>query len=413
MKIHIDIDSFFVSAHRISDKSLLNIPVVVGKRGDIAIFSNKKHSIISLNRGAFVNNLIHDDTKYSYEKYFLDGERVRGMVVTASYEARVLGIKTGVTLNEAMKICPHLKVLVPKYRLYHELSHSLKKFLQSRVPTIEQYSIDEFFGDLNGWIADENTLNFIQNLRDEIQKELNLPVSIGASRSKWTAKLATTAAKPYGVMVVEDVDSFIKDIPIEKFPGIGKVFSKKIREYGISTLSDIKNSKDLLYRWKKPGINIYNRVCGVDEEEVIERNPQKSLGISRKFDPINCREELHRRVVILSRHLAFLINKRKVSPINYYLKISYASQRESKKRIRVNRVFHELLLKKTMIELFKSADIYAGNVVAIAIYLSNFKKITNLFYYEEDEKLEKLDISIDFIRQKYGVDIIKSGSEYY
>ena len=137
--------------------------------------------------------------------------------------------KTAMSVSEALKWCPSLKVLPPKYPLYHELSHKLKLLLEKEIPSIEQFSIDEFFGDVTGWIKDEDVYEFAFNLKKLIKEQLGLPISIGIAKTKWIAKLATNDAKPNGVKLIlpNDVEDYIKDKPIGEFCGIGKGYQNK------------------------------------------------------------------------------------------------------------------------------------------------------------------------------------------
>ncbi|ACM93650.1 DNA-directed DNA polymerase [Nautilia profundicola AmH] len=410
MKIHLDLDSFFVSAHRIEDKTLLNKPVVVVKRNDKEIFKNEKTKLLNLNEGAFTGDLIVGDEKYD-KSYFLENGKVRGIVVTASYEARELGIKTGTTLAEALRIYPKLTVLTPNYKLYHILSYKLKLFLEKKIPLVEQYSIDEFFGDLEGWVNDGEIYGFIKTLKDEIWKRFNLPVSIGAAKSKWTAKLATSFAKPDGIKVVKNIDEFIENIPVEKFPGIGKRIEKRIKEKGILTLGDVKREKEYFYSWGKAGVQLYNRVCGTDNEKVIQKSERKSIGISRRFDPVYDRKEIIRRIGILCRYLSFLVKKKKVNPTFYYLSIKYKHSKKSKAHITLDRIFNEMLLKEVMVTLFYRADIEDDYIISLGISVSKFKKVSNLFDLEEDRKMEKLNDAIYKLRSRYGLSALISASE--
>jgi len=131
MILHMDLDCFFVSAHRVYNKSLLNRPVVVVKRNDREIFQNQKHEVLNLNSGAFTGDIIVAKKNYD-RSYFLENGKIRGIVVTSSYEARKFGIKTGMTLRESLEICPDLSVVLPDYRLYHLLSYKLKLFLKKK-----------------------------------------------------------------------------------------------------------------------------------------------------------------------------------------------------------------------------------------------------------------------------------------
>ncbi|NPA87813.1 DNA polymerase Y family protein [Caminibacter pacificus] len=412
MKIHLDLDSFFVSAHRVFDKSLLNKPVVVVKRNDKEIFENHKSEVLNLNRGAFTGDLIVSKKEYD-KSYFLENGKIRGIVVTASYEARELGIKTGTTLKEALEIYPKLTVLLPDYKLYHTLSYKLKEFLKVKIPLVEQFSIDEFFGDLEGWVDDRDAFLFCKDLKDEIWEKFSLPISIGIAKSKWTAKLATSFAKPNGVFMVEEVDEFIKDIPIEKFPGIGRRIEKRLKERGILTLGDVKENREYFYSWGKPGVELYKRVCGIDNEEVKEREVRKSIGISRRFDVVYDRRELVRRVHVLCRYLSFLVLKYKLNPTFYYLKIKYKDKTSSKAHVRIHRLFNELLLKEIMTTLFYRADEKEMGVISLSLAVSKFKRESNLFDYEKDLKLQNLNEAIFKIRSKFGVSALMSAEEIH
>ena len=410
MKIHLDLDSFFVSAHRVEDKSLLNKPVVVVKRNDKEIFQNRKSVYYTLNSGAFTGDLIVGDEEYD-KSYFLENGKVRGIVVTVSYEARELGIKTGTTLAQALRIYKDLIVLAPNYKLYHLLSYKLKLFLKKRIPIIEQYSIDEFFGDLEGWVEESEVEGFIKTLKEEIWQKFALPISIGAAKSKWIAKLATSYAKPKGVKVVKNVDEFIENIPISKFPGIGRRIEKKLLQKGILTLGDIKRQKEYFYSWGKPGEVLYKRVCGEDNEEVIEKSERKSIGISRRFDAIYDRREIVRRINILCRYLAFLVKKRRVNPTFYYLSIRYKNGKKSKAHVRLLRLFDEFLLRDIMTTLFYRADDEEDYIVSLGLSVSRFEKVSNLFDYKKDLKMEKLNDAIYKLRSKYGLSCLLSGGE--
>ncbi|GAX87956.1 DNA polymerase IV [Lebetimonas natsushimae] len=409
MKIHLDLDAFFVAAHRSVDSSLLNKPCVVVKRNDKEIFSEKA-KIYNLNKGAFTSEIIVSEKKPD-KSYFLENGRIRGIIVTASYEARKFGIKTGMTLKEALSIYPDLEVILPDYKLYHLLSYKLKLFLKRKIPVVEQYSIDEFFGDLEGWVEKNDMEKFLKNLQKDIYEKFRLPISIGAAKSKWIAKLATNYAKPYGIKIVRNIDEFIENIPIEKFPGIGKKIEKRLKEKGIITLGDVKKSKEYFYSWGKNGVVLYNRVCGRDNEEVKEKETRKSIGISRRFDPIYDRSEAVRRVEILCRYLAFLITKNRLNPTLYYLKIKYKYSKSQKAHVRVERIFNEFLLKEIMVMLFYRADSEDDYIISLSLSVARFKKVSNLFDYKVDKKLESLNKAIYKLRSKFGLSAIVTGGE--
>ena len=420
MFLHLDLDCFFVSAHRTVDKSLENIPAAVGGRSNLNIFSSKKEiRKISDNAGAFVSTILTNEGEKSFKEYFVDENgRIRGIITTASYEARAYGVKTAMSVNEALKLCPNLKMIPPNYPLYHDLSKKLYTLLKKEIPLIEQFSIDEFFGDVSGYIKDEDVEEFAFKLKQKIKKELDLPISIGIAPSKYLSKLITEYAKPNGIKFVNqgNIKNFIKDIPIEEFPGIGKRYQQRLKGYGIKTLGDIENKKQLFYSWKKPGIELYNRVCGIEDNQLNLKRDKKSIGIGRSFDPIMNREEIIRRVIILCRYLSFLIEKTKKNPLSYSLKIKYESKIKSKSFINVNRIFNEKDFKETMKQLFIQNDTHPSHgIVQLNLCVYNFSQPNrytyNIFEYENDLKKKQLGNKIQLLREKYGIDIIKTASE--
>ena len=421
MIMHLDLDCFFVSAHRSIDKSLLNIPVAVGGRSNLNIFNKSKQKrYVSENSGAFVSSILSKQEK-NPQKYFVDADgRIRGIITTSSYEARACGVKTAMSVNEALSLCPHLHMISPDYPLYHELSYKLLSFLEETTPEVEQFSIDEFFVNLSGFIDDNDVYDFAKYIQNEILRLFNLPISIGLAKSKYLSKVATNYAKPIGIKLVKEEDSyaFIKDMPIAHFTGIGKAYQEKLKAYGISKLGQVRDRKDLFYSWKKPGIQLYNRILGINDFSLEKRGPSKSIGIGRTFDPILKREELKRRVIILCRYLAFLVYKKNVNPQTFYLKIKYEFNLSAKATSTNNRMFSELLLKETVLKMFDEQDIHPSHyVVQLNVTVSNFIEqrmdTFNIFEYESDLKIKKLNSHLNILRDKYGIDIIKTAKELY
>ncbi|NOQ31035.1 MAG: DNA polymerase IV [Helicobacteraceae bacterium] len=418
MILHLDIDCFFVSAHRIGKPELENIPLAVGGRSNLSIFDSKKSvRELSCVEGAFTSSILSSNTS-SYKEYFVDKGKVKGIITTSSYEARAYGVKTAMSVAEALRYCPTLKVLPPSYPLYHELSHKLKAILQDEIPQVEQFSIDEFFTDVTGWVEDEDVVEFAYKIKKRVKDELGIPISVGIAKTKWIAKLATNSAKPFGVKYVKEneVDEFTKNIPIEAFPGIGKAYQNRLAKYFIKTLGDIKPKKDLFYSWGKSGTQLYDRICGIDREKIALAQSKKSIGLGRTFDPLANRYELKRRLAILCRHLSFLALKGKHNPLTYSLNIKYKFGECSKANINTNRLFSELQFKKEVIKLFESCDLHKTHeIVQLNITLSNFeenKNITmNMLNLEDDRKNSKLGDSLHKLRDKFGIDIIKSGVE--
>jgi DNA polymerase-4 len=372
---------------------------------------------MTLNSGAFVPSLFHAD--HDSRNYFKDGDTIRGIITTASYEARAYGIKTAMSVHEALRLCPHLIVLPPNHLLYHTMSHDLMEYLSTVIPAMEQYSIDEMFGDLGGWIDDADTYEFIRHLQNQITMEFKLPVSIGASSSKWIAKLATSAAKPYGVRVVRrsEIESFVKDIPIGDFPSVGKAFSLKMERYGIKTIGDGWKSDTLIQSWGNHGRDLYARLRGEDNERIQPSRSRKGIGISRSMDhPIQERSELYRRIHILIRHWSHTIMKLGVNPTTYAFSLGFDNGLSSKKQYTLYRLFNEMFLQSFSIEKFKELDIYPHSAVryigmSATKFTSHDPKSFDLLEIANDTKMRTLTDALTQVRDKYGMDIVRGGGE--
>jgi len=423
MKIHIDLDCFFVSAERILDPSLRNVPVGVGGRSDQHIFSKKstRQTMSLANNGAFVMSFFQDNPssgKNDLDSFIDEDGRVRGILTTSSYEARKFGIKTTMSIAEALRRCPNIIIKKPNMKFYQKLSNDLHEFLRLRIPTLEQGSIDEFYGDLSGWIEDENVPKFIEDLKYEVEEKLSLPISIGAADSKYTAKLATTEAKPFGTKTIfkKDVDKFIYNIPIQKFPGIGSKTAKRLNSNGLKTLGDIQNAKEMFLHKTKSTWDLYQRVCGIDNTPIEKEHIRKSIGISRTFDSIRDRNEAIRRLTILSRHLSFAVMRMDVIPTTFHVGISYELGFKGKSNISKNRLFSEQFFKNLCQELFLNADTSPTlKIIRISISCSHFTehsyRALSLLEYTNDNAQYKLTKQTKKLREKYGLDILRWGNE--
>jgi len=372
------------------------------------------------NSGAFVAPVFYAERKKQFDEYFVDSidgnRKIRGIITTASYEARERGVKTAMPLAHALRLCPDLIVVPSDLLFYHHLSHKIALFLQKKIPKTEQYSIDEFFGDLHGWKSSDEAKEFARALQKEIFDLFSIPVSIGIAHSKWTAKLATRFAKPYGILMVRDTEKFIKDIPVEKFPGIGKGYHRRLEALGIRGLGEIVSQRKLFERWGKTGRQLYSRILGTDKEGIMPRSSRQSIGISRTFDPTGDMAEIRRRIMILARHVCYIVMKLDVNPTRYFLKINYDNGLRAKGARRVERLFSEQLLKKTLSQIYDSIVHPDMKVIKISLSVSDFTSIhprtLSLLELEEDSKATSISRQMHRIRVRFGLDAIRTANEF-
>jgi len=421
MFLHIDIDSFFASAERAMDPTLKGIPIAVGSRSNLEIFNRRRTNIklMNDNSGAFVTPVFYSDRKKTFESYFIDRvdgkKKIRGIVTTSSYEARKFGVKTGMPIAQALQLCPEMIVIPSNYPLYHQLSCRIHAFMTKEIPRVEQFSIDEFFGDVSGWIQEPDVYAFAEKLKFKIMEVFDIPVSIGISKAKWIAKLATETAKPFGIYEVKDIDAYIEDIPIREFPGIGKGFQKRLEERYIKTLGDVKRNKTLLYTWKKPGMQLYHRVTGTCHEGIKKRKEKKSIGISRTFDPVCDADEIRRRIMVMARYITYLVMQIEANPATFYLKINYEYGVKVKTSETVNRLFSEHLFKQELVRMYDAVNLPGKCVVKLTVHVSNFtghhSRTLSLLDYDNDLEGKELSIQVHALRKRFGLDIVKTGNE--
>ena len=421
MKIHIDIDCFFVSAARIVEPSLKNIPVAIGGRSDTKIFNKgaKNQTVNFENSGSFVPTFYKAYEAKDDIDGFKDADgKVRGILTTSSYEARAFGVKTAMSIREALRLCPELIIKAPNMSLYQNLSHELHEFLCTKIPLVEQASIDEFYGDLSGWVENADIPEFIDSLRHEIKKSIKLPVSIGAAPTRYIAKLATTYAKPFGSKVIDsyNFDTFVNPIAVGDFAGIGKSMKHRLQSAQIHTLGDIRKRRGTLESWGPYAKDLYKRVNGEIDAPIKTTHKRKSIGISRTIEPLYDRVELKRRVHVLARHLSYAVLKLGVMPTVFHLGISYEMNQKSHKNISLAELFTEKKFDALCLRLFNEADTQRRlKVICLSITCSSFtrdsKKELSLIGFDEEQKMRKLTEQTQLLRERYGIDALKWGSE--
>lgn len=200
---HIDLDCFYVSAERLRDPSLARIAVAVG------------------------------------------GNENRGVISSCSYEARSFGVRSAMPTREALRRCPHLKLLPPDFELYEKLSNQVMAILREFSPRVEEVSIDEAYVDLTGteslWGPGRDAA---RRIRAEVRNRVNLPVSVGHATSRTVAKIATDLAKPDGQCIVEPGKErdFLAPLDVARIPGVGKKTAEALKNYRFFRIKDLQES---------------------------------------------------------------------------------------------------------------------------------------------------------------------------
>ncbi len=217
----------------------------------------------------------------------------RGIVACASYPAKKLGVKRGVPLHEARKICPGLIILPSDYETYSLFSKRMFDIMRRFTPDVEEYSIDEAFSDITGmrrfWKASYEEIAL--NMKKAIEKELSITVSVGLSITKVLAKAASKHQKPSGMTVITgpDIASYLNDLPVEKIWGIGPATTHYLAKLGIHTALAFAQmpEKTVLKKFTKPGVEIWQELRGKSVYPVTtgEKTSYASISKTKTFAP--------------------------------------------------------------------------------------------------------------------------------
>jgi DNA polymerase IV len=213
----------------------------------------------------------------------------RGVVATASYEARKFGVHSAMSSLMAKRLCPQLIFIPGRMEVYKDLSEKIHEVFYEYTDLIEPISLDEAFLDVTeNKPKIELAVDIAKEIKEKIHNRFNLVASAGISYNKFLAKIASDYRKPDGLCVIHPTQSidFIAKLPIESFWGIGKVTAKKLHSFGIHTGSQLQEcTKEQLTRWfGKVGIIYYNFARGVDLRPVEASRVRKSMGCERTFE---------------------------------------------------------------------------------------------------------------------------------
>lgn len=375
---HIDLDAFFVSVEQALNPKLKGKPVIVGG----------------------------------------DPER-RGVVASASYEARPFGIHAGMPLSKARRLCPQATFIRANFSRYRDASAKFMEILADFSPHIEPLGLDEAYLDVTGC---EKSYGSFQKLalaiKERIHKELKLTASVGIATCKVVAKIASELCKPDGLLEVAPggEQDFLNPLPVAKLPGVGKKTEEALKRIGISTISELASVPLDMVReqFGAIGIVIHSYAKGMDDRRVEAPGEPESISKQITFakdsldvgyleanlrwvcqevgEELRCRNKKARCVAIRLRYADFKTITRQIT-----LKELVAS----------NQVIFTIasqLLNKALTQRAKPARLIGVKVSNLA----GEEKQLHMFD-PEVEKLEHLDRAIELIRKKYGPTAIKTG----
>ena len=351
-----DLDTFFVSCERLMDSSLNNRPVLIGGTSD------------------------------------------RGVVAACSYEARKFGIHSAMPTMTALKRYPELIIVRPRFDVYLQVSRQIMQIFRTYTDLVEPLSLDEAYLDVTGNKFNLPSATLIaREIKHKIKAETSLTASAGVSYNKFLAKVASDMDKPDGLFVIEPsrAESFIEDLPVDKFFGVGKVTASRMKELGIHSGKDLKGRSrpELIRIFGKNGSFFYDIARGIDHRTVNPERIRKSYGKERTFEEdLTTLDDAREVVREIAEMVSSGLNKSGIRGKTITVKLKYHDFTQITRSRSFQEYFNdpEMILKTSreiVAAVFKPGD----RIRLLGITLSNLENLPGVAGEKDSDQL-----SIDF-----------------
>lgn len=212
----------------------------------------------------------------------------RGVIATCNYIARKFGVHSAMASAYALRLCPHLIIIKPRFEIYRTISKQILSIYHDFTDLVEPLSLDEAYLDVSQISLYANSATrMAQAIRQRIAKEIGITASAGVAPNKFLAKIASDWRKPDGLFVIEPamVDAFVAALPVKKLFGVGKVTARKLEEMGVVTCADLHqlDPATLTHQFGKFGRQLSLLAQGIDERPVEPNRKSKSISVERTF----------------------------------------------------------------------------------------------------------------------------------
>lgn len=379
--MHCDLDAFYAAVEQRDNPELAGKPVIVGGQPDS-----------------------------------------RGVVSTCSYEARKYGVRSAMPLAQARRLCPDaifLPVAMPRYQ---QASNQVFAILGTYTPLIEPLSIDEAFLDLTGCTKVFGPVEDIgRNIKQRVRSEVGLCISVGISYNKFLAKLATELGKPDGLKIITQAETatVLHPLPVSHLWGVGQKARQQLQRMGINTIGELAGmAPERLERKMGPHARVYWELArGIDNRVVEVDQDRKSVGreITFSYD-IAAREELENVLLDLSVQVSRRLRRQQLMAKTITLKLRYSDFKTLTRRLTLPRASsHDDTIYQAARELFAKLYARGDRIRLLGIYGSGLQPAAavvqgELFAPAEQKRNEKLDHTLDQIRDRFGEKIITRAS---
>lgn len=378
--LHVDMDAFFAAVEQLDHPELRGKPVLVG--GD---------------PGA------------------------RGVVSTASYEARPFGCRSAMPMAQALRLCPRAIVVRPNFERYTEVSRQIREVFEQFTPLVEPLSIDEAFLDLTGTERLFGpAIEAARAIKRRIFETTRLTASVGVAPNKFLAKLASDLEKPDGLVVVprDAVQDFLDPLPVSRLWGAGKVTLQKLDEIRVRTFGDLRrlNEDELRRTFGDAGEHFYRLVRGIDDRPVVSDQQAKSISHEQTF-ATDLTDLEHLRSVLLRQtdDVARRLRRHGMLAKTVFVKIRRHDFRTFTRQTTLESPTDQTeIFWRTASGLFDEwASRGAPPVRLLGMGVTHFCDgeglQMGLFNQEGEQRRRSLDRTVDEIRERFGRDAISRG----
>jgi DNA polymerase-4 len=380
-----------------------------------------QRQIIHLDMDAFYPSVeVLDHPALKGKPVIVGGGRKRGVVSSASYEARKFGVHSAQPMAEAMRLCPHGVFLPVRMSRYKEVSSKVFEIYQRFTPLLEPLSIDEAFLDVTGSVLlFGDAAEMAATIKEAVLREIGLTVSAGVAPSKFVAKIASDMEKPDGLTVVEPhgVRAFLYPLPISRMWGVGKVTQAALKDLGVHTFGDLSRLpvEVLERRFGAHGRQMHLLSMGSDEREVVPEHAVKSVGHEETFlEDLEALTDIQREVLSLSEKVARRLRKLALSGKTVTLKVKYCDFTQITRSETLSQFTNDgMTLYGAARGLIEKTEAGKRPVRLLGVSLSLLKTCREdqltLFGPELQEKRRMLNQALDGLQDKHGEGSVRPG----
>jgi DNA polymerase IV len=382
--LHLDLDAFFCAVEEQRDPTLQNRPFAVGGRPD-----------------------------------------QRGVVASCSYAARRFGVHSAMPMSRAIRVCPQLIIVPPRFGAYSAMSHQVMEILESLTPLVEQISIDEAFLDVSDLPEPGEVL--ARRLQAEIRDRLGLPCSLGVATNKLVAKTATDVGKashkgegtPNAILVVPPGEEavFLAPLPVRTLWGVGPKTEARLTEVGLRTIGDLARRPEavLVRQFGSLGQDLARRARGIDERAVITTHELKSISQETTFArDVSDRDILQRTLRTQSEQVGRRLRRHGLGGTTVKLKLRLPDFTTQSRQTTLSQpTDQDDEIYRNALALFERNWRLGQPVRLLGVGVSGLGPVVRQLSLWDDsqESQAKLQATLDSLRDRFGEPIIRRGSD--